>query len=205
VKGEIKLANITEALVNEHKLIKRMINVLEKNSRKVLEESFSDYNFFLDAVDFIRNYADRFHHAKEEDILFTAMFDNGMPRENSPVAAMLMEHDQGRAYVKKMEEAAKKSLNGGGAEPDKIVENAFGYIELLREHIDKEDNILYPLAERTIPEALRKRIIAGYQNAEAKTPADFKEKYLTLVKKYEQTSSWNLSSFAYFCNLCSPR
>lgn len=182
------MTDITKALVDEHKLIKRMINVLESNSRKVLEGSFTDYNFFIDAVDFIRNYADRFHHAKEEDVLFIAMFDNGMPKENSPVAAMLIEHDQGRAYVKEMEEAAKKSLNGS-KQPDKIVKNARGYIELLREHIDKEDNILYPLAEKTIPETLKNRIIIGYQNAGEKTPAGFEDKYLTLVEKYEQTSS----------------
>ena len=64
---------------------------------------YRNWQFYLDGVDFIRNYADRFHHAKEEDVLFEALVDNGMPQENSPVAAMLMEHDQGRSFVRAME------------------------------------------------------------------------------------------------------
>ena len=104
--------DITQRLKDEHQLILRMLALLEKNARLTEQGSFKDYRFYLDGVDFIRNYADRFHHAKEEDILFEALIENGMPRANSPVAAMLMEHDHGRAFVRAMEEAATRALNG---------------------------------------------------------------------------------------------
>ena len=99
--------DITAALVHEHKLILRMLAVLERNALATAAGTYSNYRFYLDGVDFIRNYADRYHHAKEEDVLFEALVKNGMPRENSPVAAMLMEHEQGRVYVRDMAAAAQ--------------------------------------------------------------------------------------------------
>ena len=180
--------DITQALVNEHTLILRMLAVLERNARRTAEGTYRNYRFYLDAVDFIRNYADRFHHAKEEDILFEALLKNGMPRNNSPVAAMLLEHDQGRAYVRAMEEAANAALAGTPGQDAAIAENALGYLELLREHISKEDGILYPLAERLIPEAMRDAVIDGYRTAEERTPADFTARYLTLLEEYEAES-----------------
>ncbi len=177
--------DVTQALVNEHKLILRMLAVLERNALRTGQGEFGDYRFYLDAVDFIRNYADRFHHAKEEDILFEALVANGMPRANSPVAAMLMEHDHGRAYVRAMEEAATAALAGAPGQDALIAENALGYVALLREHISKEDGILYPLAERLLPEGVRDGIAAGYDTAEGKTPADFAARYEHIVARYE--------------------
>jgi hemerythrin-like domain-containing protein len=177
--------DITQALIDEHQLILRMLAVLERNALCTARGEYANYGFSLDAVDFIRNYADRFHHAKEEDILFEALVANGMPKANSPVAAMLMEHDQGRAFVRAMEEAAVAALAGTPGQDPIIAENALGYLELLKEHIGKEDGILYPLAERLIPEGMRDAIVAGYKAAEGKTPADFTERYLRTVERYE--------------------
>jgi hemerythrin-like domain-containing protein len=179
-------SDITQALVNEHKLILRMIALLERNAPRTADGSYTNWRFYLDGMDFIRNYADRFHHAKEEDVLFEALVTNGMPRENSPVAAMLMEHDKGRAYVKAMETAAVEALAGADNQANVIAENALAYAELLREHISKEDEILYPLAERVIPATMRDSIIEGYTSAENRTPADFSGRYEAVVLVYEQ-------------------
>ncbi|NVO00418.1 MAG: hemerythrin domain-containing protein [Geobacteraceae bacterium] len=178
--------DITTALVDEHRLILRMIALLELNATKTAAGSYSNWQFYLDGVDFIRNYADRFHHAKEEDVLFAALVANGMPRENSPVAAMLMEHDQGRAFVRAMEAAALEACKGVAGQETTIVENAFAYAALLRDHIAKEDEILYPLAERVIPEAMRDGIVEGYQRAEAESAANFGERYRLVVEAYEK-------------------
>ena len=98
--------------MTEHLLIKRMLALIERFAPLTAAGQFSDWQFYLDGVDFIRQYADRFHHAKEEDVLFEALVANGMPRQNSPVAAMLMEHDQGRLYVQAMEAGALKAAAG---------------------------------------------------------------------------------------------
>jgi hemerythrin-like domain-containing protein len=180
--------NVTQVMVDEHQLILRMIALVEKNTELLSQGRFSDWHFYLDAVDFIRNYADRFHHAKEEDVLFIELIRNGMPEKQSPIEAMHMEHDQGRAHVRAIAEAAQKALDGEPGQETIIAENAEGYAALLRGHIEKEDTILYPLAERVLPEGVRARMLAAYGEAEAKTPG-LEEKYLRLVEGYEKQAA----------------
>lgn len=179
--------DITQVMVQEHQLILRMIALLEKNVTLMEQGRFRNWRFFLDAVDFIRNYADRFHHAKEEDVLFVELINNGMPEKQSPIEAMHIEHDQGRTFVRALAEAAEKALAGATGQIPVIAENAGGYIELLREHIDKEDTVLYPLAERILPEAVRPRMVEAYSKAESLTPG-LEEKYQRLVEEYERQS-----------------
>jgi len=178
--------NITQTLVNEHRLILRMIALLEKNAPRTAAGEYDNWGFYLDGVDFIRNYADRFHHAKEEDVLFKALVDNGMPKDNSPVAAMLMEHDQGRNFVRLMEAAALKAAANNTEINQTIAENALGYAALLREHVSKEDDILYPLAERVLPEAVRSEILHSYQVAEDQASPGLGKCFEAVVTKYEQ-------------------
>ena len=177
--------NITQVLVDEHQLILRMIGLLEKNAPETMAGRYLNWQFYLDGIDFIRNYADRFHHAKEEDVLFTALVDNGMPKENSPVAAMLLEHDQGRGYVRSMDAAVQEAQAGRTDACRLIAANALAYAALLRDHIDKEDTILYPLAERVIPETMRAAIQEGYQAAAAQVADGFGGHYEAVVAKYE--------------------
>lgn len=181
--------DVTGVMVDEHKLILRMISLVEKNTHLAEEGKFTDWQFYLDAVDFIRNYADSYHHAKEEDTLFTALIANGMPEKNSPIEAMLIEHDQGRAFVRGMEEAAQNALAGQAGQLPGLVENAVGYAKLLRGHIDKEDNILYPLSERVLPEDVRPAMLQAYEKAEATVAEDFSAHYERMVARYEAQSA----------------
>jgi hemerythrin-like domain-containing protein len=177
--------NVTQVMVDEHKLILRMIALVEHNTTLLEAGKFRNWQFYLDAVDFIRNFADRFHHAKEEDVLFSELVKNGMPEKQSPIEAMHMEHDQGREHVRAMEDAAQKALNGEAGQTAILIEHARGYAALLRGHIEKENDILYPLAERILPEGVRDDMLAAYAAAEAKTHG-LKEKYQKLVEDYEQ-------------------
>lgn len=180
--------DITAVMVKEHQLILRMIALLEQNVVLMGQGRFRNWQFFLDAVDFIRHYADRFHHAKEEDVLFVELISNGMPEKQSPIEAMHIEHDQGRAFVRAMAAAAEKAQVGEPGQIPVIAENAAGYIALLREHIDKEDNVLYPLAERILPEEVRARMVEAYEKAQAQTPG-LEEKYQRLVEEYERQTA----------------
>ncbi len=183
--GSMKM-NITDTLVNEHRLILRMIALLERNAPLTAEATYLNWHFYHDGIDFIRQYADRFHHAKEEDVLFKALVENGMPREHSPVAAMLMEHDQGRGFVAAMETALRTAQGGDPAAYRDIADNALGYGALLREHIAKEDGVLYPLAERVLPDTMRGAIVTQYQAAESRMPPGLEAGYLAVIIRYEQ-------------------
>src|SRR3989337_494578 len=97
-------------------------------------------------LEFFRLFADRCHHGKEEDLLFPLLEKKGLPRAGGPIGVMLHEHEQGRALVKQMADAAE-AYGGGAAEAGgRWAEAARGYSFLLRQHIDKEKNVLFVIA-----------------------------------------------------------
>lgn len=140
-----KAMSPTEVLKNEHRVIERVLDAMEKQLDKPV-----DVAFYRDAIDFLRNFADGCHHAKEEKELFPVLESAGIPREQGPIGCMLDEHEMGRALIKKIAsniEAAGK----GDAEAGSILRNAAGaYIRLLRQHIFKEDNVLFVMADRAL-------------------------------------------------------
>jgi len=176
--------NVTKVMVEEHQLILRMISLVEQNTALVERGAFTNWTFYLDAIDFIRNFADRFHHAKEEDVLFVELVKNGMPEKQSPIEAMHIEHDQGRNYVRNLEAAVQKVLAGDAGQTPAVVSNAKGYAELLKGHIEKEDTVLYPLAERILPADVRSSMIQAYSEAEHKAQG-IADKYRQMVEHYE--------------------
>jgi hemerythrin-like domain-containing protein len=108
-------------------------------------------DFFLDASEFIAGFADGCHHAKEEDILFVAMAARDMPEDTGPVAVMLYEHEECRRFTSGFRSAAEQMKSGDTNAAADLIQNVFDYVNLLREHIMKEDNVLYPMAEQVIP------------------------------------------------------
>jgi hemerythrin-like domain-containing protein len=120
-------------LVDEHVVIKRWIALIPEFAKNLDVESEGGRRLILDGIDLIRSYADKYHHAKEEDILFK-YFDE----EADIIKVMLQDHTHGRALVKEMLAALEKR------DAKTIAANLMAYRELLTEHIRKEDEILYP-------------------------------------------------------------
>lgn len=142
----------TAVLSDEHKNILLVINKILKECDQIDSGGNVDEDFFRKAVSFIKNYADKFHHAKEEDILFRELNKDGVLEHCNPIGQMLHEHDLGRGFVKGLSEAVEKG------DKTEAVKNARGYCELLQEHIFKEDNILYPMADEALKETVQKEI-----------------------------------------------
>lgn len=141
----------TEVLSNEHRLILTVLDRVEEAAERLDDGEAVSPEFFLDAAEFIAGFADKCHHGKEEDILFVALTTKHMPRDSGPVAVMLQEHDEGRRYTAGMQSAAERMKAGDASAADDIVHNALNYVQLLRQHIFKEDNVLFPMAEQVIP------------------------------------------------------
>ncbi len=173
-----------QKLIDEHKNILKGISLLEAGSNKLEAGEKISPDIFRKLIDFIRNYADKYHHAKEEDILFVSMGKAGFPAEEGPVGVMLAEHDQGRGFVAAMENANEQYASGEGSFTGEIIENARGYIYLLRQHINKEDTVLYPMARDTLGKAGIDAMIPEFDRVE-KEKAGTEEKYLGILKQLE--------------------
>jgi len=96
-------------LMNEHRLIERALDALERWVTTLNPGSESDDKTELARfVSFIRDFGDAYHHKKEEDMLFVAMVEQGFPREAGPIAMMLHEHDLGRSLVSVLDGLAQQ-------------------------------------------------------------------------------------------------
>ena len=140
----------TDDLRTEHRAIERMLAILEAAAQRLGQGQRVRPDLFRQAVDFVRNFADRCHHAKEEQNLFPRMEARGVPRQGGPLAVMLSEHDEGRAYVGAIAGAIDAYERGDKSATLIIAQNAQGYVDLLRNHIMKEDNVLFPMADRVL-------------------------------------------------------
>lgn len=174
----------TDILMDEHRVIEGMIATLETGARRLEAGEAVRPGLFIEATDFIKGFADGCHHRKEEGVLFKSMVEYGMPLESGPIAVMLAEHEQGRAYTRNLRSAAERLENGDQAASQEVIANARGYAMLLRQHIMKEDNILFPMADRVIPPAEQDGVALGFEHVEhEETGEGVHEKYLALANK----------------------
>lgn len=156
----------TEQLKEEHEAIKSMLQILERVCQRLESEGEVDLDHLDQIIEFIQVFADKCHHGKEEGILFVAMEEAGIPKEGGPIGVMLLEHGMGRGYVKGMREAMAKYRAGDHQASSRIVENGRNYIVLLTQHIAKEDNILYPMAEMHLSEEKQEELLEGFESIE---------------------------------------
>ncbi|MBI4395914.1 MAG: hemerythrin domain-containing protein, partial [Elusimicrobia bacterium] len=137
----------TEVLKSEHEVILRALDCVEEMASQTELTGVLDQKNAGQAVEFLQTFADRCHHAKEENHLFRRLIDMGWPSDGGPVGVMLAEHEEGRALIRNMAEAVHKWKAGDQATLRDFTVSASGYVELLRQHIMKENNILFPMAD----------------------------------------------------------
>lgn len=157
----------TELLMQEHRLIEQVLDSLEDAAGRLEDGEDVTPDFFLEAAEFVAGFADHCHHKKEEDILFVAMTARDMPQDAGPVAVMLQEHEEGRRLTAGFRSAAERMKGGDGEAAADVVRNVFDYVNLLREHIVKEDHVLFPMAKQVIPPDAMQQVSEQFQRINA--------------------------------------
>lgn len=157
-----------EQLRQEHKAIKTMLDIVEAIASRLDTGGNVDPNDLGLLLEFISVFSDTCHHGKEEDLLFPAMERAGIPREGGPIGCMLSEHDQGREQVRRMREATAAYTQGDVRAGPVIAASARTYAGILREHIDKEDTILYPMAEQHVPRRELEALKTAFEEVETR-------------------------------------
>lgn len=152
----------TEILSTEHRRIEQALDCLERLADIAHRGDVLDVEDFRFAVHFLRTYADRAHHGKEEDQLFPRIRERGVPTHVGPVAVMLQEHDEGRGLISAMDAVVSAWTTDEKAARERIWELASGYVGLMRDHIAKEDNIVFMIAESTLTDADRDELLAAF-------------------------------------------
>ncbi len=175
----------TQSLENDHVQILRLIDAMEQ----AIENIEPDIKNLQIMVDLIKNYADGYHHAKEENLFFPLMSKYGYSPEHGPVAVMLHEHGLGRNFVKGMTDNLKNYQHGNKATWNLIYKNMRAYIELLRGHIAKENTILFKMANNAFSVEDHNTLLQQFKQIETRglqggTVKDFMDQINSLSENY---------------------
>ena len=166
----------TEVLRAEHEVILRALTVLERAGRDLAGGKPVPAATIAWLANFFRTFADKCHHAKEETHLFPALEQHGIPREGGPLGVMLMEHEEGRALVRTFAEG----------DPPTAVSAIRRFVVLLRDHIAKENEVLFPMSDQVLPPQEQTALLNAFEASEtAIAGPDVHQRFLTELEQLE--------------------
>jgi len=173
-----------ERLKAEHELIERGLNLLEKAVARIEAGQPLSHGFSQWAPRFFQQFADQCHHAKEEDVFFPVLEQRGIPEQGGPIGVMLYEHEMGRDWMDRM----RKASEAQSFDAHSFAEAAKEYISLLRQHIFKENNVLFRMAERVMTQADDAEVTSRFSQVEQERGlTNFHENFGNEVARWEQT------------------
>jgi hemerythrin-like domain-containing protein len=156
----------TDQLKKEHEGVLLMLRILGEVSRQLKAVGTIQNEHMESILEFLKIFVDQCHHGKEEELLFPSLVHAGIPQDG-PIAVMLFEHEMGRKYIRVMTDAFERHKLGDKSAAEVIARNAQDYIGLLTDHIDKENNILFAMADDRLSAEAQEKLFEGFENIEA--------------------------------------
>jgi len=154
------MGKATQDLRKEHDAILHVLKILDVMMSAEDKEDTEMLQYYKEIVYFLKTFADKCHHGKEENHLFTELIANGIPNQGGPVGVMLHEHGVGMDYIASMDQA----LESGDLEKFKAA--AQGYSDLLRNHIEKENSVLFVMADRVLSDEKQDQLFEHFEEHE---------------------------------------
>jgi len=174
------MTTATQNLENDHVQILRLIEVMER----ITETENPNVEHLELIVKIIREFADGLHHAKEEKMLFPLMVKKGFSNESGPVAVMLHDHAEGRNYVKGMVENISRFQHGDQSAVKGTYSDMLGYSDLLKNHIGKENNVLFRMADKAFTSAEQESLLLDFTKVELNQENQHsKSDYIAMIDK----------------------
>jgi hemerythrin-like domain-containing protein len=156
-----------DQLKKEHEAIQKMLLIVEKVCGRLGSGKKVEPEHLKQIIEFFQVFADKCHHGKEEEFLFPALEEAGIPKEGGPIGVMLREHDLMRGYVKGLEEAVGHYQAGEEKAASAFVQYGLEYVATLRQHMDKENNILFQMAIMHLDAEKERELSEQFEIAEA--------------------------------------
>jgi hemerythrin-like domain-containing protein len=168
----------------EHRLIMRMITLVDQEVKRVEKSNIVDQSFVDRTVDFLRSYADRTHHGKEENILFRDLAKKKLSDIDTRIMnELIQEHSAGRAITATLVAAAETCRNGDASGLPVIKECLRQFVDFYPRHIEKEDKMFFPSSMSYFTESEQKAMLDEFKNFDAKLIHDA---YLGVVETLEK-------------------
>lgn len=185
-KNYLMMTTATQNLESDHVQILRLVEVMER----ITETEHPNTDHLDLVVKIIREFADGVHHAKEEELLFPMMVQKGFSNQTGPVAVMLHDHVEGRYFVKEMAENISLVKQGNSDALKALYSYMLGYADLLKNHIAKENNVLFRMADNVFSNAEQESLLLDFVKVEEKSGNGFRKvDYLTMIEQLAKAYS----------------
>lgn len=153
----------TQQLKEEHAAVLIMLQVLERLVERLQNGDQTTEKDLPSIIEFLQGFVDRCHHGKEEEWLFPALEAAGIPRQDGPIGVMLQEHDAGRSLIQDMIKTRDRLETGEGRA--ELRESAHNYIQVLKNHIAKENEVLFKMADLRLTATEQEDLYAKFEQA----------------------------------------
>jgi hemerythrin-like domain-containing protein len=179
-------------LKTEHQAVCQMLNVLEKSVLKLEQGQEVPLNIFEDVLEFLTVFVDSCHHVKEEEVLFPLLIQSGLPAQGGPVSVMLGEHQQGRELIARIRQALNSLKAGDKTAQAQLMEASTEYSVLLRQHIQKENTVLFLLADKLLDAPTQQGVYDRFEDIEVNRLGEGTHERLhgVIDRLVEQTADW---------------
>ena len=177
-----------DMLSREHKVILKVVFGLHGLAGQIREGRTVDVSLLRETVEFMREFADKCHHAKEEDILFPALVEHGVPLHGCPLDALLHEHKEGRRLVGELEQAIDAFTPDRPETGNKLISVIEAIKEHYPNHIWKEDEMVFPMTGKLVPPSALRRIYDEFEEVEAQNPPGIHERFHRFADRISSAS-----------------
>lgn len=176
----------TQMLEEEHRFIAKIVGAAVVIADKLEAGEAVAIETLQNIVEFMRTYADKCHHGKEEDLLFPMLAQRGVPMRGCPVEVLTREHVMGRSLVKGLAEAADAFKNGDPSAQEALIKNLRGITELYPNHIWKEDYLLFPMTNKVLSADDQQNLYDEFEKVEERIGRDVHQRFEQLSDQLAQ-------------------
>jgi hemerythrin-like domain-containing protein len=174
----------TEDLMYEHKAIKVILNVMSNISSSIKEKKVFYTNDVEKIVDFLSVYVDKCHRSKEEEVFYPALLLSKSPIEN--IGLIINEHSMGKGYLAEISCCVENCKIGSSFSGERIADCMANYVQLIQEHIQKEENEYFPMANKALSGEAQKEISKQFKQINDEfVGLDIHTRYDELLKSME--------------------
>jgi hemerythrin-like domain-containing protein len=176
----------TEILTREHTLILRALTSLSRAQKKIEENRQLPIGFFEKALVFLREYADQYHHFKEEYLMFGLLALKKDGAFDGPIGSLRYQHERCRQCLDEISNVLDGYCEGDGIATTRLLENLAAYISLLRRHITEENQTFFPMADKELSKEEQDILLMQFKQEDEKMGAQtFAEKNRSLLDQME--------------------
>ncbi len=182
--------NVLRILGHEHGLIRQYLDILQFAVERLERGEKPPMQLFENAVFFARDFVDKYHHYKEEHQMFRLLAEKTGGEFDGPIDSLRYQHERGRHHVSEIADALEGYDSDNDQKVTTVLENTAAFCSLLRQHVNREDHVFYPMAKKSLTDEERNRLLVEFNKVEEKLGDDFfeisaeqVEKMSKLVKK----------------------